>query len=68
MREKQRGNLKEKKTTTTTTVTTTLTRTKQLLSMLGKNITKDVFVSIWIMKNLPIIYHILLEGYGLWEE
>ena len=64
MREKQRGNLKEKTTTTTTTVTTTLTRTKQLLSMLGKNITKDVFVSIWIMKNLPIIYHILLEG--LW--
>ena len=64
MKEKQRGNLKEKKTTTTTTVTTTPTRTQQLLSMLGKNITKDVLVSIRIMKNLLIIYHILLEG--LW--
>ena len=60
MKEKQRRNLKEKKKTTTPT------RTQQLLSMLGKNITKDVFVSIRIMKNLPltIIYHILLEG--LW--
>ena len=61
MKEKQRGNFKEKKTTT---ITTTPTRAQQLLSMLQKNVTKDVFLSIWIMKNLPIIYHILLEG--LW--
>ena len=32
--------------------------------MLRKNVTKDVFLSIRIIKNLPIIYHILLEG--LW--
>ena len=47
-----------------TTITTTPTRAQQLLSMLRKNVTKDVFLSIRIMKNLPIIYHILLEG--LW--
>ena len=60
MKEKQRGNFKEKKTT----ITTTPTRAQQLLSLLRKNVTKDVFLSIRIMKNLPIIYHILLEG--LW--
>ena len=45
-------------------ITTTPTRAQQLLSMFRKNITKGVFASIWIMKNLSIIYHILLEG--LW--
>ena len=59
MKEKQRGNFKEKKKTITKP-----TRAQQLLSMLRKNVTKDVFLSIRIMKNLPIIYHILLEG--LW--
>ena len=48
----------------TTTITTTPIRAQQLLSLLRKNVTKDVFLSIRIMKNLPIIYHILLEG--LW--
>ena len=62
MKEKQRGNFKGKKTTTT--ITTTPTRAQQLLSVLRKNVTKDVFLSIWIMKNPPIIYYILLEG--LW--
>ena len=64
MKEKQGGNFKEKKTTTTTTA---MTRAQQLLSMLGKNITKNVFLSIRIMKNLPFmsfIYHTLLED--LW--